>query len=106
MRDDELEYIESEPAGQLPPLSAQHLSYYTHTYILYNYILHTYRHANILHTTYYILHTTYNIHTINTTLTHSRTASEFHIHTAGSTTLQIVQIVVLHCDLALTSPAL
>ena len=25
--DDELEYIESEPAGKLPPLSAQHLSY-------------------------------------------------------------------------------
>ena len=30
LRDDELEYIESEPAGELPPLSAQHLSY-THT---------------------------------------------------------------------------
>ena len=25
--DDEVEYIESEPAGKLPPLSAQHLSY-------------------------------------------------------------------------------
>ena len=30
VRDDELEYIESEPAGKLPPLSAQHLSY-THS---------------------------------------------------------------------------
>ena len=29
--DDEVEYIESEPAGELPPLSAQHLSYYTLT---------------------------------------------------------------------------
>ena len=29
--DDELEYIESETAGKLPPLSDQHLSY-THTH--------------------------------------------------------------------------
>ena len=47
MRDDELEYIESEPAGELPPLSAQHLSYtltVSHMYIAAH--THTHTHTN------------------------------------------------------------
>ena len=52
VRDDEVEYIESEPAGELPPLSAQHLSYY------YSHTLHW-----------------------DLTLSHAHTRTRTHIHT-------------------------
>ena len=90
VRDDEVEYIESEPAGELPPLSAQHLSYY------YSHTLHwdlTLRHSHTAkqhthtHTcSAFVILLVYYTHTLgSTTLTlkHSHTAELTHTHTHG-----------------------
>ena len=90
VRDDEVEYIESEPAGELPPLSAQHLSYYySHTHCIGISHSHTLTLQSNTHThtsSAFVILLVYYTHTLgSTTLTlkHSHTAELTHTHTHG-----------------------